>query len=1165
VNEMPVVVLDPGHGGGPDKPNNRGSSWNRARGPNGLLEKDVVFDLALRTAARLRDHARVEITRSEQDNPSLGERADLARRSNANVFLSLHLNGSHNREDDGTDVYVAPDAPQSSRAFGESVWRRLSSVTGGTRGGLSARDFGTLVRSRHAPATAACLAEVAYLTNERQASALQDEGYRNRIADALSDAIREHVTTTAAVTTTLGTGDGSPFAARATIDCWARCQELRNHASEATNPNVVAAQRIRSETGVVADANPYFGITQMEIDAVVRAAFETYSMPELLLALWAKEGSTQTVTSPMNIPQATSDANARAIFRSHVFYEHLGLDHFVATRYDPALHDNVWDNNDSAASSQEALFTQQVRDLVNSHHLHQDIAGDINSELSVARSGGVRTVLPTRRFYSLALMLADAFWAKLLSNTFPQLASITDGLNYIQWNIRNFGTFLTSADGHRQEPRHRVQGQPISIDQWALHTTPAPSEYAQPRINAIKFLHYLESYRPIFRDSITLIKPGIEDLPQNRPGTRTAELEVAESFAPVFFPNTHLFTPPAESVPVDMTVDHFSGAPHTMTHATTRMSTLADVAATFPPADFVEDPPLSNDFIAVPTENFLRALPFFDVSNPARLRVVLRSVICYPADPADANRLAGSDRFPVAIIVHGNHRTIANVPAPTRTGPPVPVTGGGTIAPGTIGPITAVLNHTGYSNSASGPTSEYLQEELAHHGFVSMSIDQNCANFLNLDFSTRGELILVYLDQLKRIASAATPNNRFLNRLDFNRVALIGHSRGGDAVVEAVRQNSARPAATKVGIRSAVSLAPTDITGEMAPVPGGLPLRMLIIDNVLYCVVYGSHDGDVRGDGDGRHVDGTGFTHYDRATSHRAMVFIHGACHNRFNRVWNDLPNDGDPSHTTADTSDLRLLSRAQHETLAKQYISGWLRYSMLSDWDQQKFFNGSNPNALGTDVSLQWKFGRDLRTVEDSDDATPGTNTLLGHVTPTSVTEERTDDQNDPDPVLPGFHRPTFPNDDRVLKAVRPATGRARVVEEIPAANANLSGFTHLTFRITRKYPIDSAGLSTAPFPDVDVTLIDGSGIRVTVNNATVLAQNARKTRPYLRRVEQTAGLLTVTRNITKCNLETWRVPLNLFNSGGLHLNDIRGVEISFGPLPNEPVYLDTITFVKL
>src|SRR5437773_157682 len=124
MSELPVVVLDPGHGG-PQGTQNRGSSWNRARGPNGLLEKDVAFDLALRVAARLGDRARVEITRSEESNPSLAERADLARRSNAAVFLSLHLNGSHDPGEDGTDVYVAPDSTQPSRAFGEALLGRL--------------------------------------------------------------------------------------------------------------------------------------------------------------------------------------------------------------------------------------------------------------------------------------------------------------------------------------------------------------------------------------------------------------------------------------------------------------------------------------------------------------------------------------------------------------------------------------------------------------------------------------------------------------------------------------------------------------------------------------------------------------------------------------------------------------------------------------------------------------------------------------------------------------------------------------------------------------------------------------------------------------------------------------------------------------------------------
>jgi N-acetylmuramoyl-L-alanine amidase len=77
VSEIPVVVLDPGHGGARGT-HNRGSSWNRAEGPNGLLEKDVVFDVALRVAARLRDQARVELTRGEEMNrasPS-GRRSD---------------------------------------------------------------------------------------------------------------------------------------------------------------------------------------------------------------------------------------------------------------------------------------------------------------------------------------------------------------------------------------------------------------------------------------------------------------------------------------------------------------------------------------------------------------------------------------------------------------------------------------------------------------------------------------------------------------------------------------------------------------------------------------------------------------------------------------------------------------------------------------------------------------------------------------------------------------------------------------------------------------------------------------------------------------------------------------------------------------------------------
>ena len=259
MSEMPVVVLDPGHGGARGS-RNRGSSWNRAEGPNGLLEKNVVYDLAQRVAARLRNRVRVELTRGADANPSLAERAEV-RQLGARSFLSLHLNGSPMQGADGTDVYVAHDAGGAARAFADAVWNSLRAATGTTRGGVGVRDFGTIVTARHSPRTASCLAEIAYLTHRRQARAFTEEIYRDQIADALADAIRARLAPRP-VAASLGVGDGSPFVADAVTRCWEKCEQLAPGASAATTPNVIAARRIRTETGATVDANPYAGISR---------------------------------------------------------------------------------------------------------------------------------------------------------------------------------------------------------------------------------------------------------------------------------------------------------------------------------------------------------------------------------------------------------------------------------------------------------------------------------------------------------------------------------------------------------------------------------------------------------------------------------------------------------------------------------------------------------------------------------------------------------------------------------------------------------------------------------------------------------------------------------------------------------------------------------------
>jgi N-acetylmuramoyl-L-alanine amidase/outer membrane protein OmpA-like peptidoglycan-associated protein len=182
----PVVVIDPGHGG--DKTVG-GSSANNAKGPNGLLEKNLTLDLARRVRKILSRSATVLLTRDADTNLSLADRAKLARDNGAKVFLSIHMNGFPDASVDGTEVWVARRANEGSVRFAGGVLERLAAATGVKNRGLKRGDLGVLLPARHASETAACLAEVAFLTNPEQARRLKDDDYLQSIANALAEAV----------------------------------------------------------------------------------------------------------------------------------------------------------------------------------------------------------------------------------------------------------------------------------------------------------------------------------------------------------------------------------------------------------------------------------------------------------------------------------------------------------------------------------------------------------------------------------------------------------------------------------------------------------------------------------------------------------------------------------------------------------------------------------------------------------------------------------------------------------------------------------------------------------------------------------------------------------------------------------------------------------------
>jgi len=101
------IVIDPGHGG-----HDTGTI-----GPNGLLEKDVVLDVAKRLGRLLESRLGAEVIYTRRDDTfiPLETRTAIANRERADLFISIHANSSRDSDARGVETYYlnftsSPDA-----------------------------------------------------------------------------------------------------------------------------------------------------------------------------------------------------------------------------------------------------------------------------------------------------------------------------------------------------------------------------------------------------------------------------------------------------------------------------------------------------------------------------------------------------------------------------------------------------------------------------------------------------------------------------------------------------------------------------------------------------------------------------------------------------------------------------------------------------------------------------------------------------------------------------------------------------------------------------------------------------------------------------------------------------------------------------------------------
>jgi N-acetylmuramoyl-L-alanine amidase len=215
-----IVVLDPGHGG-----LDAGTI-----GVNGLMEKDLALaeGLKLRKLLQARGYT-VVMTRDNDSFIPLRQRVSIARAHRADLFIALHSDSNPDPDTTGTSIYTLNDGRSDREAAALARRENQSDIIAGVdlSGdnnpvapiliGLAQRDTrnkssefatnalksisqvtGLLAHSPHrsaslavlvAPDVPAVLIELGYLSNRGDATQMNTDAWRTRVAEAIADAV----------------------------------------------------------------------------------------------------------------------------------------------------------------------------------------------------------------------------------------------------------------------------------------------------------------------------------------------------------------------------------------------------------------------------------------------------------------------------------------------------------------------------------------------------------------------------------------------------------------------------------------------------------------------------------------------------------------------------------------------------------------------------------------------------------------------------------------------------------------------------------------------------------------------------------------------------------------------------------------------------------------
>lgn len=213
--------------------------------------------------------------------------------------------------------------------------------------------------------------------------------------------------------------------------------------------------------------------------------------------------------------------------------------------------------------------------------------------------------------------------------------------------------------------------------------------------------------------------------------------------------------------------------------------------------------------------------------------------------------------FPLILFLHGRHETCYNT-SDNSTNSNWPC-------------------GTGEKEIPSFQGYEYLAQQLASNGYIVVSIGANSIsatddNTSDNGMAARAELIQHHLDLWSTFnTTGGTPfGTLFAGKIDMKNIGTMGHSRGGEGVIQHALYN--RGLGSPYGIKAVLAVAPTDFN---RPVLTGIPVGVVL----PYC------DGDVSNLQGVHYYDDARYSDpKDQAPKHTFLMM--GANHNFFNTSW---------------------------------------------------------------------------------------------------------------------------------------------------------------------------------------------------------------------------------------------------------------------------------------